>query len=60
MAEIKTWPGWEYVRELGVGSFGKVYEIQRVENGKIFKSALKVISIPQNYAELENKAKGSL
>lgn len=54
MSEIRTWPGWECVRQLGVGSFGKVYEIQRIENGKIYKAALKVISIPQNHTELEN------
>lgn len=54
MRKINTWPGWECVRELGAGSFGKVYEIQRKENEKIYKSALKVISIPQNDSELEN------
>ena len=54
MAEINTWPGWECVRQLGAGSFGKVYEIQKVENGKIYKSALKVITIPQNDADIEN------
>ena len=54
MAEINTWPGWECVRQLGAGSFGKVYEIQKVENGKIYKSALKVMTIPQNDADIEN------
>ena len=54
MAEINTWPGWECVRQLGAGSFGKVYEIQKVENGKTYKSALKVITIPQNDADIEN------
>ena len=54
MREIITWPGWESVRPLGTGSFGKVYEIQRIDNGKTYKAALKVISIPQNQAEVEN------
>lgn len=54
MAEINTWPGWECVRQLGAGSFGKVYEIQRIENGRAYKSALKVITIPQDDAEIEN------
>ena len=54
MAEINTWPGWECVRQLGAGSFGKVYEIQKIEHGKVYKSALKVISIPQNDADIEN------
>ena len=54
MAEINTWSGWECVRQLGAGSFGKVYEIQKSEHGKVYKSALKVISIPQNDADIEN------
>lgn len=54
MGEINTWPGWECVRQLGAGSFGKVYEIQRTEGGKAYKSALKVITIPQNDSEIEN------
>lgn len=54
MAEISTWPGWECVRQLGAGSFGKVYEIQKVENEKVYKAALKVITIPQNDADIEN------
>lgn len=54
MAKINTWPGWECVRQLGAGSFGKVYEIQKIENGKVYKAALKVITIPQNDADIEN------
>jgi len=54
MQEINTWPGWESVRQIGSGSFGKVYEIQREEFGKTYKAALKVITIPQNESELEN------
>ena len=54
MAEINTWPGWKCVRQLGAGSFGKVYEIERDDSGKTYKAALKVISIPQNDSEIEN------
>ena len=54
MTQITTWPGWECVRQIGAGSFGKVYEIKKEENGKVYKSALKVISIPQNAQDLEN------
>ena len=57
MSEINTWPGWECVRLLGAGSFGKVYEIQKIENGRAYKSALKVITIPQNDAEIEKSLK---
>lgn len=52
MAEMNTWPGWECVRQLGSGSFGKVYEIQREEFGKIYRAALKVITIPQNQSDV--------
>lgn len=52
--QINTWPGWECVRVLGKGSFGKVYEIRRFENGQIYKAALKVISIPQYPDEIED------
>lgn len=54
MADINTWPGWECVRELGTGSFGKVYEIQREERGKIYKAALKVITIPFSQSDVRD------
>ena len=54
MSNINTWPGWESVRTLGSGAFGKVYEIQKEESGKIYKAALKVISIPQDEADIES------
>ena len=54
MSEINTWPGWESVRLLGEGAFGKVYEIRREELGKVYKAALKVITIPQNSSEIED------
>lgn len=38
---------WHAVREIGAGSFGKVYEIQKEDFGYTYKSALKIISIPQ-------------
>ena len=47
-----SWPGWENVRLLGAGSFGKVYEIQRQESGETYKAALKIITIPQNRADV--------
>ncbi len=39
--------GWETVRVLGSGGFGKVYEIRKKGDAD-FKSALKVVSIPQS------------
>lgn len=46
----QIWPGWETVRVIGSGGFGKVYEIQKSEDSKTgdYRSALKVITIPQS------------
>lgn len=49
-----TWPGWQIVRLIGEGAYGKVYEIQRVEDDNVFKAALKVIRIPKNDSEIKN------
>lgn len=54
MSEIKTWPGWECVKLLGAGSYGKVYEIEKEEFGKKYSAALKVISIPKDQSEVKN------
>lgn len=48
------WPGWKIERQLGEGSFGKVYEISKEEFGHIYRSALKVIQIPQSQAEVNS------
>lgn len=47
---------WHVTNLIGEGSFGKVYEIERNEKlfGKDFKSALKVISIPQTRGEIDS------
>ena len=39
---------WHIVRELGEGSFGKVFEIERRDFGGTYKAALKAITIPQS------------
>ena len=39
---------WKVVRELGRGSFGQVYEIQKEEFGQTYRGALKIISIPKS------------
>ena len=48
-----NWPGWETVKLIGRGSFGAVYEIQRDVFGDTEKSALKVLSSPQNESDIE-------
>ena len=47
------WPGWETVQMIGRGSFGTVYEIRReLVNGTTESAAMKVITIPQNQADI--------
>jgi len=53
MTDIHLWPDWKIVRELGSGSFGHVYEIHRQNGPYLERSALKVIRVPENPAELE-------
>ncbi len=50
---VNTWPGWEFVRKIGEGSYGSVYEIRREEFGFTQREALKVITIPRSPAEVE-------
>ncbi len=47
------WPEWHIIRELGEGSFGKVYEIQRNDMGRVYKAALKVVTIPSDKGEVD-------
>ena len=49
----KIWPGWRVVRTLGQGSYGVVYEAVHEEAGFSGRATVKVISIPQNRAELD-------
>lgn len=49
---------WKIKRTIGTGSFGTVYEIEREDFGQIYRSAMKVISIPQDASavrELRNE-----
>lgn len=48
------WPGWNVVRLIGRGSFGAVYEIQRDVFGETEKAALKVITISENGADIDD------
>ena len=43
---IIPWDGWKVVREIGRGSYGRVYEIERSVGDFIEKTAMKVIPIP--------------
>ena len=57
---LNIWPGWQAVRLIGEGSFGKVYEIVRSSFGIEEHSALKVISIPPSDAELQSLRRDGL
>ena len=50
----QIWPEWKAESLLGEGSFGKVYKVVREEHGMTAYSAVKVISIPQNDAEVSS------
>ena len=57
MSDIKQyeplWSSWYVDEQLGEGSFGKVYKVHKNEFGKIYYSAVKMLSIPQNEYEIE-------
>ncbi|MDR1203989.1 MAG: protein kinase [Peptococcaceae bacterium] len=46
------WEHWLVDELIGEGSYGKVYKVRREEFGKVYYSAVKIISIPQNEADL--------
>ena len=46
--------GWRIERELGKGSYGTVYEIQKMDFGNVYKAALKIITVPQSEAEFQS------
>ena len=48
-----SWPGWNVTDEIGHGSYGKVYKIERDIHGYTEKAALKVISIPKDSEEID-------
>ena len=52
MLENYTVPGWQCVRNIGGGSYGTVFEIQKTEADKTYNAALKVISIPRDDSEI--------
>ena len=49
------WPGWEIVRRLGGGSYGSVYEIRRERLGIEERAALKIITIPSDPDEVDER-----
>lgn len=53
MGKLSGYEGWEIVRSIGSGGFGRVYEIKKVDElGNEMHSALKVISVPEEDGEV--------
>ena len=44
---------WHIVREIGEGSFGKVFEIEREDFGTTYRAALKAITVPRSQSDIE-------
>ena len=57
MSDIKQyeplWGSWLVDELLGEGSFGKVYKVHKDEFGKLYYSAVKMLSIPHSEDEIE-------
>lgn len=49
----QVWPEWNEDCILGEGSFGKVYRAKRVEYGRTFYSAIKVLQVPKDQQEVK-------
>lgn len=48
------WPEWKIEKQIGSGSFGKVYEAVKKDEVYTKHSAIKIISIPSSNAEIES------
>ena len=48
------WPDWKIVKYLSGGTYGRVYEIERMISGIQEKAALKIVSRPKNKDEIES------
>jgi len=45
---------WTLTRLLGEGSYGRVYEAEREDFGRVYKAAVKIITIPQTQGEVDS------
>ena len=50
--QYSGWPEWELTEKIGEGSFGKVYKARRIEGSRQFYSAIKIITISADSAEM--------
>ena len=49
----KVWPDWKVTEKIGEGSFGQVFKAEKESYGIKQESAIKVVRIPSDEAELE-------
>lgn len=53
--DISTvWPEWQIEKQLGRGSYGVVYQAVRRDNNVESHAAIKIISIPSDYSEVDS------
>ena len=45
---------WKLKRLIGEGSYGRVYEAEREDFGRVYKAAMKIITIPQSQSEIKS------
>ena len=45
---------WTLTRLIGEGSYGRVFEARREDFGRIYESAVKIITVPQNQSEVQS------
>ena len=49
---VSPWPEWQITTKIGEGAYGSVFRAERSEQGHVFYSAIKMISVPGSREEL--------
>jgi len=50
---MKVLDNWTLTRPLGEGNFGRVFEAERVDYDRVYRAAIKIISIPKSQEEVK-------
>lgn len=51
----QVWPDWHTVELIGRGAFGEVYKAKKEKMGEVFYSAVKIIQIPREEDEIQER-----